>query len=177
LHPISVGYIFHLCYLKRSLTVSFNPFVVTTPTKTHFQKILGDTTTNYLAAVATYVNAPPQQNKIFLTQSKADTYRYTSAGLYSKPYHFIDAQDNPPSSCGVEYSRDCGEGGCVVSAIKNYVSINCAGQHLATNQYQTSRVQSTTLSAANVAQAAKVSTILQTQLHSLNIADDCPRKS
>ncbi|PMD16565.1 S1/P1 nuclease [Hyaloscypha hepaticicola] len=97
---------------------------VTTPTKTHFQKILGDTTTDYLAAVATY----------------ADTYRYTSAGLYSRPYHFIDAQDNPPSSCGVDYSRDCGKGGCVVSAIKNY----------------TSRVQSTTLSTANVAQAAKM---------------------
>ncbi|KAN0096595.1 S1/P1 nuclease [Hyaloscypha variabilis] len=97
---------------------------VTTATKTHFQKILADTTTDYLAAVATY----------------ADTYRYTSAGLYSKPYHFIDANDNPPTSCGVDYSRDCGTGGCVVSAIKNY----------------TARVQSSSLSAANVAQAAKM---------------------
>jgi hypothetical protein len=177
LHPISVGHISHLCCLKHSLTVSFNTFAVTTPTKTHFQKILGDTTTDYLAAVATYVNSPPQKHKIILTQSKADTYRYTSAGLYSRPYHFIDAQDNPPSSCGVDYSRDCGKGGCVVSAIKNYVSITRPGQHLVTDQYQTSRVQSTTLSAANVAQAAKVSTILQTQLFSLKITDDCSRKS
>ncbi len=109
---------------KNSLNVSFNTFVVTAPTKTYFQKILCDTTTDYLAAVATYVNSPPQKHKLFLTQSKADTYRYTSAGLYSKLYHFIDAQDSPPSSCGVDYSRDCGKGGCVVSAIKNYVSIS-----------------------------------------------------
>ncbi|PMD62413.1 S1/P1 nuclease [Hyaloscypha bicolor E] len=110
---------------------------VTTPTKTYFQNILGDTTTDYLAAVATY----------------ADTYRYTTAGLYSKPYHFIDANDSPPSSCSVEYSRDCGSEGCVVSAIKNY----------------TSRVQSGTLSAANVAQAAKFVGDIHQPLHDENL--------
>ena len=55
---------------------------VSAATTTHFQAILGDTTTDYLASVATY----------------ADSYRYTSAGLYSKPFHFIDANDDPPSS-------------------------------------------------------------------------------
>ncbi|TVY25884.1 Nuclease S1 [Lachnellula hyalina] len=70
---------------------------------------------------------------------QADTYRYTDAGTWSAPLHFIDANDDPPSSCGVEYSRDCGTGGCVVSAIKNY----------------TSRVQSSSLSDADVAMAAK----------------------
>lgn len=127
----TVAYIasnFGRIYLSSSLPQAFldcilNSFVVTTPTKTHFQKILGDTTTDYLAAVATYVNSPPQKHKIILTKSKADTYRYTSAGLYSKPFHFIDAHDSPPSSCGVDYSRDCGKGGCIVSAIRNYVSI------------------------------------------------------
>ena len=53
--------------------------------------------------------------------SWADTYRYTSAGAFSKPYHFIDSEDAPPSSCGVKLSRDCGTGGCIVSAIANYV--------------------------------------------------------
>jgi hypothetical protein len=134
--------------------------LVTTPTKTYFQSILGDTTTDYLAAVATYVSSSLQLYEKYLTQSQADTYRYTTAGLYSKPYHFIDANDSPPSSCSVSYSRDCGSGGCVVSAIKNYVSIaSSCSIILYLISVQTSRVQSTTLSAANVAQAAKVSTL------------------
>ncbi len=74
-------------------------------TKTYFQSLLGDTSSNYLASVASW----------------ADSYRYTAAGKFSAPYHFIDAQDTPPSSCGVELSRDCGKNGCVVSAIANYV--------------------------------------------------------
>ena len=53
----------------------------------------------------------------------ADSYRYTSAGSWSAPLHFIDANDNPPSSCSVDYSRDCGSAGCSVSAIVNYTSI------------------------------------------------------
>lgn len=31
--------------------------------------------------------------------SYADDYRYTTAGRFSAPYHFIDAEDNPPSTC------------------------------------------------------------------------------
>ena len=79
-------------------------------TKSYCQKILGDTTTSYLANVATW----------------ADTYRETAAGKYSAPYHFIDALDNPPSSCGVVYARDCGAAGCVVEAINNYVNTSFA---------------------------------------------------
>lgn len=70
------------------------------------QGILEDASSAYLANYATY----------------ADSYRYTSDGSFSAPFHFIDANDDPPSSCGVDYNRDCGEGGCVVSAIQNYVS-------------------------------------------------------
>jgi len=57
-----------------------------------------------------------------LTLAQADSYRYTTAGKFSAPFHYIDALDSPPSSCGVDYTRDCGTGGCVVSAINNYVS-------------------------------------------------------
>ncbi|KAI4094761.1 MAG: hypothetical protein LQ348_001482 [Seirophora lacunosa] len=32
-----------------------------------------------------------------------------------------DAEDNPPSTCSVDLNRDCGAGGCIVSAIANYV--------------------------------------------------------
>lgn len=91
---------------------------VKTATKNWAQNILGDTSTDYLANVATW----------------ADSYRYTTAGKFSAPYHFIDAQDNPPSSCNVDYDRDCTNGACVVAAIANY----------------TSRVQSTTLSSTQV---------------------------
>lgn len=53
---------------------------------------------------------------------KSDSYRYTTAGTFSAPYHYIDALDSPPTSCSVDYARDCGVGGCVVSAISNYVN-------------------------------------------------------
>lgn len=73
--------------------------------------------------------------------SWADDYRYTTAGKFSAPFHYIgmssrtrekisrgrfltertDAEDSPPSSCSVDLNRDCGTGGCVVSAIANYV--------------------------------------------------------
>ena len=83
---------------------------VSTATKTFCQQILADTSTSYLANVATW----------------ADSYRYTTAGKFSAPYHYIDANDNPPSACGVDYERDCGTEGCIVRAISNYVSISRA---------------------------------------------------
>ncbi|KAI1853386.1 hypothetical protein JX265_000118 [Neoarthrinium moseri] len=78
---------------------------VASSTKTYFQNLLGDTSTDYLASVASW----------------ADSYRYTTAGKFSAGYHYIDAQDNPPSSCGVDLDRDCADG-CIVSAIANYTS-------------------------------------------------------
>ncbi len=80
---------------------------VATSTKTYFQTLLGDTSTHYLASVAAW----------------ADSYRATTAGKFSAPFHFIDANDSLPSSCSVDLDRDCGAGGCVVSAIANYVSV------------------------------------------------------
>ncbi|EFQ32002.1 S1/P1 Nuclease [Colletotrichum graminicola] len=73
-------------------------------TKTYMQQLLGDTSDNYLASVASW----------------ADTYRYTAEGKYSAPYHFIDALDDPPHSCGVDLERDCGAEGCIISAYANY---------------------------------------------------------
>ncbi len=80
---------------------------VSSETKTYCQKILSDTSADYLASVATW----------------ADSYRYTKAGEFSEPFHFIDANDKPPSSCSVNYDRDCGSDGCSISAIQNYVRI------------------------------------------------------
>lgn len=75
-------------------------------TRTYFQALLVDTSADYLASVAAW----------------ADPYGHTEAGKFSSGFHYIDAQDSPPSSCGVDLARDCGEGGCIVTAISNYVS-------------------------------------------------------
>ncbi len=77
---------------------------VNSKTAAYVQNVLGDTSSTYMASVATW----------------ADSYRYTSAGHFSAPYHFLDALDNPPSSCNVDYERDCTQNGCIVSAISNY---------------------------------------------------------
>lgn len=74
-------------------------------TKTYAETILNDTSATYLANVATW----------------ADSYRSTAAGKFSAPFHYIDAEDDPPHECGVDFQRDCGSEGCVVSAIANYV--------------------------------------------------------
>ncbi|MCJ1311521.1 hypothetical protein MMC25_005193 [Agyrium rufum] len=77
---------------------------ISSATKTWAANILADTSSDALAAVATW----------------ADSYRETTAGAFSAPYHFIDALDNPPTTCNVVYSRDCGSSGCVIKAISNY---------------------------------------------------------
>ena len=74
-------------------------------TVTWAQDLLDITNSSYLASVAPW----------------ADDFRYTSEGTFSAPFHFIDAEDSPPSSCSVDYDRDCGEEGCSISAIVNYV--------------------------------------------------------
>lgn len=79
---------------------------VSADTKTWAQGILDDTSTSYLASVATW----------------ADSYRYTTEGAFSAGYHYIDANDDPPDTCNVELSRDCPDEGCIVSAIANYTS-------------------------------------------------------
>ncbi|KAF1957323.1 hypothetical protein CC80DRAFT_547236 [Byssothecium circinans] len=77
------------------------------PEATTFAKaLLNDTSTSYLANVATW----------------ADSYRSTAEGSFSAPLHYIDALDSPPTSCNVDYERDCPEEGCIVSAIANYTT-------------------------------------------------------
>ena len=85
---------------------------------------VGQLASNYLTAQAkTYVaNLLGPGVTIASRTSYADEYRSTTVGKFSAPYHFIDALDDPPTSCSVDTARDCGAGGCVVSAIANYVS-------------------------------------------------------
>lgn len=92
-------------------------------TATWAQGVLDDTSDSYLANIASW----------------ADSYRTTTAGKWSAPLHFIDAEDSPPTNCNVDYNRDCGSTGCSISAIANY----------------TQRVADGRLSNANTAEALK----------------------
>ncbi|KAK6524206.1 hypothetical protein TWF694_005863 [Orbilia ellipsospora] len=51
----------------------------------------------------------------------ADRYAHIPLGRYSKTWHYIDAKDDPPRVCEVNYSRDCAVhgSGCIVSALAN----------------------------------------------------------
>ncbi|AEO65247.1 uncharacterized protein THITE_2112061 [Thermothielavioides terrestris NRRL 8126] len=80
---------------------------VSPATTSYFQALLGNDTGDYLAGVATW----------------ADSVRYTKWGRFSADFHFIDAKDDPPSYCGVDFDRDCKKDrGCVVSALYNYTT-------------------------------------------------------
>ncbi|KAF8887763.1 nuclease Le1 [Infundibulicybe gibba] len=52
----------------------------------------------------------------------ADEVRSTPAFAWSAPLHFVDAEDDPPTSCSVFENRDCGNGQCVLTAIANYTT-------------------------------------------------------
>ncbi|KAJ6001578.1 hypothetical protein N7522_006805 [Penicillium canescens] len=77
---------------------------VTSETASWAQGVLNDSSSSYLASIASW----------------ADSYRATTAGKWSSSFHYIDAEDNPPTTCNVDYERDCGSSGCSVSAIANY---------------------------------------------------------
>ncbi|KAJ4302636.1 hypothetical protein N0V90_001525 [Kalmusia sp. IMI 367209] len=79
---------------------------VSNKTAAFAKALLNDSSDAYLANVATW----------------ADSYRYTAEGSFSAPLHYIDALDDPPASCNVDFERDCPEEGCIVSAIANYTS-------------------------------------------------------
>ncbi|KAL3427265.1 Nuclease S1-like protein 2 [Phlyctema vagabunda] len=97
-HAAAWGSLGHttVAYLASSL--------VSPHTEVFFQALLNNDTDAYLARVATW----------------ADSYRYTASGRWSAALHYIDAEDDPPRSCSVLFDRDCGERGCVVSAVGNY---------------------------------------------------------
>jgi len=53
----------------------------------------------------------------------ADQYRTEPDGTWSAGLHFVDPLDGPPPESCVIHEMDCPEGGCVMSALANYVSI------------------------------------------------------
>ncbi|KXX74359.1 Nuclease S1 [Madurella mycetomatis] len=79
---------------------------VSNDTTFYFQQLFRNNTEDYLAGVATW----------------ADSLRYTKWGRFTGPFHYIDAKDDPPTYCGIDYERDCKKEGCVVSALHNYTT-------------------------------------------------------
>ena len=66
----------------------------------------------------------PQYNgSVGLAAAWADAYAHTAEGRFSYQWHWIDTHDHPPQSCSLNYTSDCAEGGCVVSAIANQTGI------------------------------------------------------
>lgn len=52
----------------------------------------------------------------------ADQIKSNDAYDWASELHYVDAQDDPPSSCSVDMDRDCANGKCILTAIANYTS-------------------------------------------------------
>ncbi len=87
---------------------------------------LGHRTVAYLAqmyfddATSSYVDDLLDGLDISNASLFADAYRFRHP--FTAPWHFIDAQDDQPRVCKVNYRRDCAES-CVIKAIVNQTSI------------------------------------------------------
>jgi len=50
----------------------------------------------------------------------ADNYKFLPQGRYTSSWHFADARDDPPTTCGFSYRRDCTpDRTCIIDAIVN----------------------------------------------------------
>ncbi|KAF9454949.1 nuclease Le1 [Macrolepiota fuliginosa MF-IS2] len=52
----------------------------------------------------------------------ADDVKSSKAYSWSAILHFVDANDDPPTSCSVSQSRDCADNQCILGAIANYTT-------------------------------------------------------
>lgn len=90
---------------------------------------LGHRTVAYLASLYLTPTATRFTNHLLNGQdiSEAalfpDKIAHIPAFAYTRPWHYIDAADNPPHQCGINITRDCPlSDGCVVSAIANHTA-------------------------------------------------------
>ena len=90
---------------------------------------LGHRTVAYLAAqyltpeASTYVANLLNHQDISEAALWADKIRYIPGFAYTRAWHYIDAQDDPPRQCGLNFTRDCLPAeGCAVSALVNQTS-------------------------------------------------------
>jgi S1/P1 Nuclease len=87
---------------------------------------LGHRTVAYLAQMyfdddtSTYVDNLLDKLDISNASLFADTFRLHHR--FSAPWHYINARDDPPRVCKVNYRRDCAES-CIIKAIVNQTNI------------------------------------------------------
>lgn len=88
---------------------------------------IGHRTVAYLAekyltpGATTYVSALLGDTDISDAALWADRIKRSHEFHGSDKWHYIDAEDDPPRTCQVNFRRDCNPGpGCVVSAIMNF---------------------------------------------------------
>jgi hypothetical protein len=54
-----------------------------------------------------------------------DKYKNTLEGRYTTSWHFVDANDQPPTLCSVEFDRDCDPNRmCILAALANVVRMS-----------------------------------------------------
>ncbi|KAK6818826.1 rRNA-processing protein las1 [Apiospora arundinis] len=92
-------------------------------TARYFKGLLRNDTNDYLAGVATW----------------ADSIRYTKWGRFTAGFHYIDAHDEPPTYCGVDFDRDCKKDGCIISALQNYTNQLLDGNLVAWRRMQAAK--------------------------------------
>ncbi|KAI5778746.1 S1/P1 nuclease [Geopyxis carbonaria] len=109
------------------LTTLLAPLVLAAPVYSWGQ--LGHRTTALLASRFLHPDAARSIRQILshsgsslvYASTWADYYSHTPHGRFSAPWHWIDAQDSPPSACGLSFARDCPAAhGCIVSALTNH---------------------------------------------------------
>jgi hypothetical protein len=83
------------------------------------ETLLSPSTLNLLTSLL----EPEYNASIGRAAAWADAYAHTPAGRFSYQWHWIDTHDWAPDHCGLDYSKDCAKGGCVVSAIANQTGI------------------------------------------------------
>ncbi|PBK70314.1 nuclease Le1 [Armillaria solidipes] len=110
------------CATLTAIIVSFLPKVYSWGASGH--EAVGAIAQQFLASKASSFVASTLASGETLSSAApwADTVRSESAFSWSAPFHFVDAEDNPPTSCSVSESRDCSSGTCILSAIANYTS-------------------------------------------------------
>jgi hypothetical protein len=113
--------------IRRALLLLLIPLALFLPSTTLAWGTLGHRTVAYLASLYFTQQSTRLTNQLLHGQdiSEAalfpDKIRYIPSFAYTRGWHYIDAQDDPPARCGVNMTRDCAlETGCVVSAIANH---------------------------------------------------------
>ncbi|KAF2472859.1 phospholipase C/P1 nuclease [Lindgomyces ingoldianus] len=112
---------------------SLSPLLILLSTPTvHSWGELGHRTVGYLAEKYLTTDATAMVTELLVNDKGydisdaalwADSVKRRTGYTHTRVWHYIDAEDDPPTQCGIKYNRDCKpKKGCIVSAIVNMTS-------------------------------------------------------